>query len=205
MDKLKLSRAVIVEGRDDVRAVGEACDALIIPTHGYGISKVTWQEIEKAYAGQGIIIFTDPDHAGREIRKKLSEKFPDAVHAYLDKEDARAGEDIGIENATPEVIAEAITKALELANRHSDHGTRHSEEHSDKDSNIIQIGDDRHFAEMKDLAELGLAAAEGAAELRAKVCKELGIGYVNASAMVKKLKGFEIDIDELKKAVEKCT
>ena len=113
MDKIKLSRAVIVEGRDDVRAVSEACDALIIPTHGFGISKETWELAEKAYKEKGLIILTDPDHAGEEIRRKMTEKFPDAVQAYIDRTDATEGEDIGAENARPEVIAEAICKALD--------------------------------------------------------------------------------------------
>ena len=191
MEKIKLSRAVIVEGRDDVRAVSAACDALIIPTHGYGIAKATWLEIEKAYNEQGIIIFTDPDHAGREIRKRISEKFPDAVQAHLDREDARDGEDIGIENAKPEAIAEALTKALELAGQLIDNRTDSSESRAE-------------YAEMSDLIELGLASSEGSSELRAKICKELGIGYCNASSLIKKLKGFGIDIDELKKAIEKC-
>lgn len=191
MEKLKLSRAVIVEGRDDVRAVSAACDALIIPTHGYGIAKTTWLEIEKAYNEKGIIIFTDPDHAGREIRKRISEKFPNAVQAQLDREDARDGDDIGIENAGPEIIAEALTKALELTGRKNEIGQRSPEAESKS-------------VEMADLNDLGLATTEGSSELRAKVCKELGIGYCNASSLIKKLKGFGIDIDELKKAIEKC-
>lgn len=191
MEKLKLSRAVIVEGRDDVRAVSAACDALIIPTHGYGIAKTTWLEIEKAYNEKGIIIFTDPDHAGREIRKRISEKFPNAVQAHLDREDARDGDDIGIENAGPEIIAEALTKALELTGRKNEIGQSSPEAESKS-------------VEMADLNDLGLATTEGSSELRAKVCKELGIGYCNASSLIKKLKGFGIDIDELKKAIEKC-
>lgn len=187
MEKIKLTQAVIVEGRDDVRAVGEACDALIIPTHGFGISKETWEIAEKAYKEKGLIILTDPDHAGEEIRCRLSERFPDAVQAYLDRGDAVSGDDIGVENARAEIIADSIKKALELAGRKTDM----SEE-------------TRTYAEMKDLIALGLSAAEGAAAKRAAVCRELGIGYANASALTGKLRGFGIDIDELKKAVEKC-
>ena len=186
MDKIRISRAIVVEGRDDVRAVQAACDALIIATHGYGISKETWQVIEKAYEEKGIIIFTDPDHAGREIRKKLEDKFPGAWHAHLDREDARDGEDIGIENATPEAIAEALSKAISL----SDNDRREDEP-------------DKEYASMQDLSELGLAGTDGATERRAAVCKVLGIGYSNASTMIKKLKGFGIGIDELTEALEK--
>ena len=186
MDKLLIHQAIVVEGRDDVRAVQAACEALIIPTHGYGISKETWQVIEKAYNEKGIIIFTDPDYAGREIRKRLEEKFPDAVHAHLDREDARDGTDIVIENAKPKAIADALTKALSLI----------SSERSAESNN-------KHFAEMSDLTNMGLAGGSGSSERRAAVCKVLGIGYSNATALIKKLKGFGIDIDELKEALEK--
>lgn len=187
MDKLYIDHAIVVEGRDDVRAVSEACDALIIPTHGFGISAETWRQLEKAYESKGLILLLDPDFAGEGIRKKLKAKFPDAVQAYLGREDARDGSDIGVENAAPEIIAEALQKALK---RGSEKG------------GLKGIRDDASYADMRYLAELGLAGGEGSSEKRARVCRALGIGYGNASAMIKKLKGFGIDRDELRKAVE---
>lgn len=186
MDRIKIPQAIVVEGRDDVRAVEAACEALVIATHGYGISAETWAVLDKAYRDKGLIIFTDPDHAGREIRKRLEARFADAVHAHLSREDARYGADIGIENASPESIADAIEKALRLSGGSSD-----------------RRDESARYADMTDLTELGLAGGDGASERRARVCKELGIGYSNASAMIKKLRGFEIDINELKEALEK--
>ena len=187
MAKLQIGQAIVVEGRDDVRAVQEACDALIIPTHGYGISKETWEMIDKAYSEKGIIILTDPDYAGENIRRKLSDKYPDAVHAYVDRKDATDGSDIGVENARPDEIRAALEKALENAGRTKPSGDKAK----------------RSYAEMQDMVDLGLAAGEGSAERRAAVCKGLGIGYGNAAQMIKKLKGFDIDIDELKEEVSK--
>jgi ribonuclease M5 len=178
--KLSLSRAIVVEGRDDVDAVSRAADALIIPTHGYGITAETWAVIAKAYEEKGLVILTDPDHAGEQIRRKLTEKFPDAVQAYIARSDATRADDIGVENASPEVIREALEKALSHLSHLSHTGVT-----------------------MADLTELGLAGSEGASELRAAVCRELGIGYGNAGAMVKKLRGFGIDTDELREAVKK--
>ena len=95
--KLRIDRAIVVEGRDDVAAVSAACDALIIPTHGFGITQETWAVIAKAYDEKGLIILTDPDHAGEEIRRRLTEKFPGSVQCFLAREDAVSGDDIGIE------------------------------------------------------------------------------------------------------------
>lgn len=189
MEKLKIRQAVIVEGRDDVDAVSRAADALIIPTHGFGIAPETWGMIAKAYEEKGIIILTDPDRAGEEIRRRLTERFPGAVQAYVARDKATAAGDIGIENAKPEAIAEALEKALERNVKAPERGGQ-----SPKD--IVYAG-------MADLRELGLAGREGASELRAELAASLGIGYGNAAALIKKLKGFGIGLDELKKEIEK--
>ena len=186
---LKLDRALIVEGRDDVAAARRAVDGLIIATHGFGISSETWEVIAKAAKEKGLIILTDPDHAGEQIRKTISSEFPDSVHAYIAREDAVCAGDIGVENAKPEVIRNAIEKALARAGRSSNEDCSADQKHK------IPV-------RMEDLRELGLAGAEGAADARAKVCRALGIGYGNAGAMIKKLRGFGIDRDELRKAVE---
>lgn len=182
-EKLTINQAIIVEGRDDVDAVSRACDALIIPTHGYGISAETWAVITKAYEEKGLIIFTDPDPAGERIRKRLTERFADSIQCYLDKRDAMDGDDIGIENACPEAIAEALGKALANHDRTADSG---------KPVKPVTP---------QDLVNLGLAGGEGSAGLRADVCRSLGIGYCNARAMITKLKGFRIGKDELEETV----
>ena len=69
------------------------------------------KEIKKAYMEKGLIIFTDPDYSGEEIRRKLTARFPESGQAFLTKNEAEKKGDIGIENACPEDIAEAIRKA----------------------------------------------------------------------------------------------
>lgn len=191
MDKLKIDQAIIVEGRDDVDAVSKAVDALIIPTHGFGITAETWGVIAKAYEEKGLIILTDPDHAGEEIRRMLSGKFPGSVQAYVARNDATAADDIGIENAEPGAIIEALNKALERSGKRR------------KDGGSNEAGGNKIYADMKDLRELGLAGTDGASEKRAEVAALLGIGYGNAGAFIKKLKGFGIGLDELKEEIKK--
>ena len=107
-DMLKIREAIVVEGRDDTINLKRAVDCFTIETHGFGIKRETWEAISKAYKERGIIIFTDPDHSGEEIRRKLREAFPDAKHAYLAREDALKKGDIGVENAEPEAIIKAL-------------------------------------------------------------------------------------------------
>ena len=71
MDKLKIKEAIIVEGRDDAAVLHQVTDALIIETHGFGIKKSTWDLMKKAHSEKGLIILTDPDFSGEEIRKRI--------------------------------------------------------------------------------------------------------------------------------------
>lgn len=183
MSKLKLKQAIVVEGRDDVSAVSEAVEALIIPTHGFGITKETWQLIDKANKEKGLIILTDPDFSGEEIRRKLSEKFPQAIHAYIDQEDAKDGDDIGVENASSEVIVNALEKSLK------------NKEHLETDKVLDPVS-------IKDLVRWGLVGADKSSEKRRKLCAKLGIGYGNAKGLIKKLSQWNIGIKEFEQAIK---
>ena len=176
-EKLRIKEAIVVEGRDDTAAVKKAVDGIIIETHGFGIKRETWLLIEKAYHENGLIIFTDPDYSGEEIRRKLSEKFPDAKQAFLSRNDAAKNGDIGIENATPEAIRDALLKAHCTASAAKENFT------------------------MLDLDRAGLAGGCGSKERRQQLGKALGIGYGNCRALLDKLNKFEITKEEFEKAV----
>ena len=178
MEKLSIKETIVVEGRDDTAAVKQAVDALIIETHGFGIRRQTWELIEKAYNNEGIIIFTDPDFSGGEIRRKLTEKFPEAKQAFLDRKSATKKGDIGIENAAPEAIAEALTKA---------HCT------------VYDAGSPTFTEE--DLFAAGLTGNSEASARREKLGKALGIGYGNAKAFLSKLNKFDISKEEFNEAL----
>ena len=177
MEKLKIKEAIVVEGRDDTAAVKRAADALIIETHGFGIKKETWNLIQKAYENQGIIILTDPDFSGEEIRRKLTERFPNSKQAFLSRKDATKKDDVGIENAEPEIIAEALSKA---------HCTVCS-------GNGLFTEDDIYRA--------GLTGRPDSRERRAQLGKLLGIGGGNSKALLGKLNSFSITREEFDETI----
>ena len=178
-EKIRIREVIVVEGRDDIDAVTKACDAETIQTHGFGIDRRTWALLEKAYEKKGIIVFTDPDHAGETIRRKITEKFPKAKHAFLDRSDAEKKGDIGIENAAPR----AIVKALERARATKENGGSENK----------YTGDD--------MKRWGLVGTADASARRAALGKELGIGNANAKGFLKKLNGFDIDRADIEKAL----
>lgn len=179
MEKIKIKESVVVEGRDDEAAVKAAADCDIICTHGYGITKETLTLIKTAYEKNGIIIFTDPDHAGLSIRNKLKEKFPEAKDAFLSRDQATKKDDIGIENANPEDIKRALSAVA-----------------SAKDNAGELLTE-------TDMADLGLSGAEDSAEKRARLGAAIGIGYANAKSFLKRLNYLGIDRDTIKQELDK--
>jgi ribonuclease M5 len=174
-----IKEIIVVEGKDDAAAVKKAVDAEIITTHGYGISKQTYKRIETAYKTKGIIIFTDPDYAGSNIRRKLTEKFPECKHAYLSQNEARKGENIGIENADEESIIRALRKAKGAEGRKRTEFT------------------------MEDLYKWLLVGNKNAAQNREKLGNMLGIGYGNAKTFLSRLNNYDINREEFEKAAKK--
>lgn len=176
-----IKEVIVVEGRDDEAAVKRAVEAVTIATHGFGIKKETLNLIEKAYLERGLILFMDPDYAGEKIRKRLQEKFPQSKHAYLSREDATKEGDIGIENASPENIQNALKKARCGA-----------------------VEAKKEFTNA-DLMEYDLSGSPGAAERRDWMGQALGIGYGNSKVFLQRLNQYGISRQEFEEAWTSCT
>ncbi len=177
MEKIRIKELIVVEGRDDEAAVLRAAEAATIATHGYGIRQETLALIEKAYKKQGIIIFTDPDHAGEAIRKRLARQFPEAKHAFLSRGDAEKDGDIGIENASPAAILAALARVR---------------------TDAVPSGGEAFTPDVLD--EYRLTGSSDSAARRAALGRMLGIGECNASQFVKRLNRFGITKEELEEA-----
>jgi ribonuclease M5 len=163
-----IKEVIVVEGRDDEAAVKNAVEAELIATHGYGIRKDTMTLIENAYRQNGIIIFTDPDHAGEKIRKRLTEQFPEAKQAHLTRAEAEKNGDIGIENASPEDIRLALSKARSI------------------------VVEKRNEFTQEDMIQYGLTGDVGAAERRSTLGSMLGIGYGNSKVFLNRLNHYGV-------------
>lgn len=173
-----MKQVIVVEGRDDQAAVNRAIEADTIATHGFGIRRETWELMDKAYRERGLIVFTDPDFSGEEIRKKINARFPQAKNAYLPVEEATKKGNVGIENATPEHIIKALNAARYV------------------------LMEKRQEFTFEDLIEYGLSGGQGSAEKRTKLGRFLGIGYGNSQAFLKKLNQFGISRQEFLEGID---
>lgn len=183
---MKIKETIVVEGRDDTAAIKRSVEALTIETHGYGIRPDTWNLIAKAYQTTGIIIFTDPDHAGEQIRKKLLEKFPNAREAFLDVDAATAADgDIGIENASDEAIQSALAKARGRA-----------------DNISPEMAESTGTFTQQDMFVWRLTGCDGSSERRAALGKTLGVGFANSKTFLQRLNRFNVSRREIEEAIK---
>lgn len=175
-----ISQVIIVEGKSDKVRVEQAVNADVIVTGGLSLRSIVVDEIRIAYEKRGIIILTDPDGPGERIRKRLTSLFPNALHAFIPKNEASTSNDVGIENASSDSIRKALSRLR------------------------INYQDDSKLFSMKDLIEQKLSGTDKCAEKRNKIGEILGIGYGNSKKFLKKLNHFGITREEWNKALSMC-
>ncbi|SDE53299.1 ribonuclease M5 [Paenibacillus sp. UNCCL117] len=171
-----IKEIIVVEGKDDTVAIKRAVEAETIETGGSAINADIIRRIRLAQERRGVIVFTDPDHAGERIRKMIARQVPGAKHAFLTQAAATSKGDIGVENATPEAIREA------LANVRTD------------------CPENESLISMDDLLETGLIVHPQAAARRLAMGNLLGIGYCNGKQFYNRCRVFQISREEFESA-----
>ena len=172
-----IKEVIVFEGRDDITAVKRAVEAELIAVGGFGINAKVIARIKEAQKRKGVIVLTDPDFAGEKIRKIISKRVPGIKHAYIAQADGIKGDDIGVENAKPEVIIEALNKAkITMENKEE----------------IFNYEDMIFFKLTGDLTSKNRRIALG---------KKLGIGYANANQMLSRLNNYGITKEEFIEAI----
>ncbi|MBF9015760.1 MULTISPECIES: ribonuclease M5 [unclassified Oceanispirochaeta] len=176
---LKIQELIVVEGVDDVDAVKKAVQAEVLPVHGFAVkSKKTLDKIRFASERVGVIILTDPDHAGETIRDTIEKAVPKVKHAYISRKEGTKKDNIGVENATPEAIRAALEKAR------------------------FKMVEELETFNLEDMDYYGLSGTAGSKEKRQDLGQILHIGYGNTKQFLARLNHFGISRKELEEAID---
>ena len=177
--KVKIKEIIVVEGRDDITAIKRVVDAHIIALNGFSaLSKKTINKMVELSKNNDLILFTDPDFAGKKIRDTLKRYIPNIKHAFVSQKDATRNDNIGVENANDEAILEALKNVI-TANQNVE--------------NRFSIDD---------LIDNGFILGNNAKERRIMLGDMLKIGYYNAKQLLKALNSFNISRERFLKAIE---
>jgi ribonuclease M5 len=173
-----IKEVIVVEGKSDTAAIKRAVEAETIETGGSAINKEVYEKIRLAQERRGVIIFTDPDYAGERLRRLITERIPGCKQAFLTQEEVTLRGDVGIENATPDMIRRALANVK-----------------TDYEQGTTEIT-------WEDLMDAGMIVHPQAAERRKALGRLLGIGYANGKQFYKRCQMFQISRAEFEKAME---
>jgi ribonuclease M5 len=165
-------KVFVVEGKNDFSRLKQLYpDIFVMTTNGSEISQESIDALMKLDETHDIILFLDPDYAGKRIRNILSKKLEHIYHAFIDQDKAisKNQKKIGVEHAKKEDIEDALKhiKMVDLSN------------HND--------------IEMSFLYDVGLIGNNHSRKLREKLSKALHIGHVNGKTLYHRLKAFGIN------------
>lgn len=119
-DKLKIDLPIIVEGRYDKSALSGFIDATIITTDGFSVfNNKEKQSLIRKLGGKGMIVLTDSDGGGKQIRAFLSSILPKEkiYHLYTPEiygkerrkaHPSKAGK-LGVEGIDSEIIIKLLS------------------------------------------------------------------------------------------------
>ncbi|MCM1365448.1 MAG: DUF4093 domain-containing protein [Faecalibacterium sp.] len=182
---IKLSQAVIVEGKYDQIKLSGVIDALIIKTDGFGIFKNKEKQkfLRRLADEKGLIVLTDSDSAGFMIRNFISSCVPKdkVINVYIPdiygkekRKDAPSAEGkLGVEGVSERVILDALKKAGVTT------------ESSDKETK------NRRLITRLDLYENGLTGGANSSIKRKMLLKKLALPErISSSSLLKILNSF---------------
>ncbi len=160
---MRITELIVVEGVHDVAALKQVVEADIVITQGLHQNEALVDLLREAVKTRGVIVFTDPDHPGETIRRRITEAVPGVKHAYLNAKSARSKRKVGIEHASPEVLLEALSHVVTVASTLSD-------------------------LSRNDLYELHLSGHPNSHALRCRLAEALHLPDVNAKQILVQLR-----------------
>lgn len=169
---------IVVEGIHDASAVHRAVDAEVLWTGGFMLSAQTAGRIRRAAKHTGVIVLTDPDPVGEQIRRRVEGLARGScTHAHVDRASCTRGGDVGVEHAPPHAIRRALQHA------------RATQTHRVSTFTI------------DDLHRHGLVGAKDARARRRRLGEALGIGYANARQLLRRLNHYGVERSEVEEAL----
>ena len=177
---VKISEAIVVEGRYDKNTLSQIVDAPILETAGFGIfrDKAQMALLRRVAETRGLIVFTDADGAGFVIRNHIKSAVPGKYlkHAYTpdvfgkERRKAAPGKEgkLGVEGMSREIILDALRKAGATI----------------EGENITAV----NAITKQDMMDLGLSGGADASAKRLALLKKLNLPeHMSANALLQAL------------------
>lgn len=173
-NKKRINEVIIVEGKSDIAKLKSIINADFIDTNGSSISRETLDYIKEIAKSRTIIILTDPDYPGMQIRNKIQAVVPNAKHAFVDRQKSIKGKKLGVAECLEEEIIRALESVVSFDNS--------------RKTDLISEAD---------LFKLGLNGTIDSGERRKLVYDNFHLGFGNAKTLRKRLNSLGITFKEI--------
>ena len=174
----RIHEIIVVEGRHDTQPLKKYFDCATIDTGGSSIDAKVIDRIRHAADTRGVIVFTDPDTPGNQIRHIINQHVPNCKNAFVEKRNARTEKKVGIEHADKETLWNALQNVVTITN------------------------EPKGSLTMSDLFELCLSGQSDSARIRRKVGEYYHVGDGNAKTMLARLNCLPITKEELREVID---
>lgn len=160
--KKKIDAVIVVEGKTDVDFLSNFLDADFVTTNGSALSKETIRYLKTISTQRDIIVLTDPDYPGLQIRARIQEQIPQVYHAYVRKEQSIRKHKVGVAESNQEEVLRAL-EGIEIQRKRQNTSLT-----------------------MQDLMDLGCVGEDQSFSLRKKIEKDFCLGSVRSGKQLLK-------------------
>ncbi|MEM6930410.1 MAG: ribonuclease M5 [Myxococcota bacterium] len=167
---------VVVEGVNDRAAVRRALDVDVITTGGFDFGPDVEAQLRRGQQTRGLVVLTDPDHAGEQIRRRVEALVGSCAHARVPREACRRRGRLGVEYASPRVIRRALAE-------------------------VRASSEPRTTFTMADLWASQLTGHPNSRARREALGTRLSIGYANAKQLLVRLHALGVSREEFELAI----
>lgn len=174
MSNLMLNGILVVEGNEDKAYLSSFIASPIFTVNGLDIKSNSYKFLKKYSLTHSVIVLTDPDEAGNQIRNHLNEECKNVINVEIDINKCTRGKKQGVAECEKEEIVSKLDNYLV----------------SDVNNETLSYSD---------LYKVGLIENK---ELRNKFSTQIGLGCSSGKQLLKMLNLLEIDIEEVMKVIE---
>ena len=167
MNKKYIPGVIVVEGHHDVSKLSNLYESVFVVTNGYDIPEREINFLKALNKDTQIIVLTDLDVAGGEIRAKLNSIIPNAINIEI--EAPKSSKKKGVAECTLSDIEKALDKYVGVKKEQP------------------QI----------DLYKLGIVGKENSKDIRNYLSNKFNLGLINKNNMIARLNLLGISEEEL--------
>ena len=176
--KTKINALIVVEGKTDIDFLSSFIDSDFYSVNGSSVCEKDYNFINNYLSRGNVIVLTDPDFPGIQIRNKINEHCRGVLNSFVRKEVSIKHNKVGVAESTKEEILSALKNAQKFDELNKGNVTSY------------------------DLFELGLSGNDDAFKKRKYISEYFHLGFTNSKTFLKRLNMLNISKEEILEVIK---